>query len=179
MQTQFPKLKDQYLKADSFQDREVLVTFQGWEKKANEDDPPTRKNAQTWKQKLKYQLKYSYPEYAIDEAGEKRLGEDGQPFKNSNYDPAFPQGYSIIYHFIEGKMDSGSVPLWRAFCRVAPEPGDELLISRTGKDNIDKKWFIKKPTRQVATTDDGVPEIDFNDPKYSGDPEVNKDEVPF
>ena len=176
MQTQFPKPNDQYLKADAFQDQEVLLTYKGFDKKANVDDPPTRKGARSWKEKLKYCLRYSYPEWAMDEAGEKRLGTDGQPFKNANYDENYPQGYSIIYYFEEGQLESGSLPLWKAFCRANPAIGTELFISKTGKDK-ETKWSVKKIQKQIHTDD--VPSIDFNDPKYSGDPEVNKDEVPF
>lgn len=158
-QTSFPQSKNKFLKAESFQDKEVSLTFKGWKKKANEDDPATKPNAKTWKQKLIYVLRYSYPEFALDEAGEKKLGKDGQPFRNSYYDPNYPKGYSIIYAFNEGELESGSKPLFEQFCMVAPRPGERLLIKRTGKDK-ETKWFVTRASERFHKDD--VPTIDVN-----------------
>lgn len=167
MQTEFPKSESSFLKAGQFQDQEIPLTFRGWEKKGNEDRE-VKGVKQSWKQNLKYCLRYSYPEYAIDEAGEKMLGKDGQPFKNKNYDPNFPHGYTVVYHFEEGVFDSGSLPLWNAFCLVRPNPGDLLLIGKTGKDK-ETKWTVKKAHSSKATTMDEIPTIQLDE----------KEETPF
>lgn len=165
--TEFPKVQSKYLQAKDFQDREVMLTFKGWKKKANEDDAPTKKNAQTWKAKLKYQLRYTYPEWAMDEAGDKRLDGQGNPFKNSNYDPAFPQGYSIVYMFDEGELECGALPLFKQFCYAKPKPGESLILTRTGKDK-ETVWFVKR-----STFKDELPSIDV-------DADLHPDEdVPF
>lgn len=143
MQTDFPDDFGKYIKASDFQDTDVTLTFLGWEKKANEDDPNTKKNPRTWKQKIKYVLRYSYPEIAVDEAGDQILNEDGEPFTNRYYDPAFPKGYTIVYHFEQGDLESGSLPLFRAFCKVKPKPGESVIISRTG-ENKETKWSVKR-----------------------------------
>lgn len=181
METEFPKQANSYLTAKSFQDQLLTLTYKGWEKRANEDRPARGKMpATTWKQNLKYVLRYSYPQYALDEAGEKKLNADGQPFKNSNYDPNYPQGYTIVYHFEEGVFESGSLPLFKAFCMVRPAPGDILVIGKTGFDK-ETKWAVKKATKDthhVLRGDQEVPEIDFNSPEFSGDPDPDNS-VPF
>lgn len=159
--TDFPKPKSLYLKAEMFQDREIPLVFKGWKKKANEDDPPTRRNAQTWKQKMKYQLRYSYPEFAIDEVGQQRLGSDGKPFRNAYYDPNFPQGYSIVYAFDEGDFESGSKPLFEAFCMLSPKSGERILIKRTGADK-ETKWSVKRATIGDVHPQE-LPEIQTNE----------------
>lgn len=145
--TEFPSVQSKYLKAEDFQDREVLLTFKGWKKKANEDDPSTKKNGKSWKEKLKYQLRYSYPEWAIDEAMEQRLDANGQPFKNQNYDPNYPHGYSITYLFEEGELECGSLPLFKQFCYAKPSVGEKLVITRQGKDK-ETVWFVKRVTHK-------------------------------
>ncbi len=179
---EFPKLSSNFLSAASFQDTGLILTFRGWEKIANEDRPARgRFPATTWKQTLKYALKYSYPEFAIDEAGEQRLDKNGQPFKNSNYDPEYPHGYTVAYLFEEGRLESGSLPLFRAFCALQPKVGEVLLIGKTGKDK-ETKWTVQRASKVHP---DDVPEINLDAPEYSGDPLVNpkayeKDEqVPF
>lgn len=180
MNIEFPKQSNSYLSAKSFQDQLLTLTWKGWEKKANEDRPAKGKMpASTWKQNLKYVLRYSYPEFALDEAGEKRVNADGQPFRNSNYDPDYPQGYTVVYHFEEGVFESGSLPLFKAFCMVRPAVGDVLVIGKTGLDK-ETKWQVKKVTKDhshVVRTDQDVPEIDWNAPEYSADP--NPNDPPF
>lgn len=171
MNTDFPEPTNSYLKPANFQDNQVTLTYLGWDKKANEDDPSDRNNAKTWKQKLKYQLRYSYPEWAVDEANEKLVGQDGQPFRNKFYDPNFPQGYTIVYKFEEGELETGSLPLFNAFCLIRPKSGDKVTISRTGEGK-DTKWKVTK----------GEPVVDMDtgktvDPEY-GDLEPDE-EVPF
>lgn len=140
MEHDFPVSTSKYIKADIFQDSEITLIYKGWDKKGNEDRP----GKSTWKDNLKYQLRYSYPEWAIDTTtGEKMLDKNGNPFKNSNYDPKYPQGYSIIYHFEEGQLESGSLPLFKAFSMVRPAPGDRVCISRTGKDK-ETKWKVRR-----------------------------------
>lgn len=187
MNTQFPKQSGGFLKAENFQDQELTLTFKGWEKKANEDRPAKGTfQGSSWKQTLKFCLRYSYPEFAIDTTtGEKMVGRDGEAFRNANYDPAFPHGYTVVYQFEEGVFESGSLPLWKSFCMVQPSVGDRLVVSKTGKDK-ETKWRVKKvdKTHSVsAHSDQEVPEIqtdDFNNPKFSGDPEINPDSgLPF
>lgn len=151
MNTEFPKSENQFIKSEIFQDSVVPFVFKGWEKKHNED----RKNS-TWKQNLKFVLRYSYPQFALDEVGEKIM-KDGQPMPNSNYDPKYPQGYTIVYFFEEGRFESGSLPLWKAFCMVRPKAGDTLLIGKTGK-NKETKWKVKKSMVFSATAGE-LPEI--------------------
>lgn len=173
MNTEFPKSERQFLKAQVFQDQEIPLTYTGWSKKANEDRIKDGAVKSTWKQNLKYVLRYSYPEFALDEAGEKILKE-GQPIKNRNYDPKFPKGYSIVYHFEEGQLESGSLPLFSAFCLVRPKPGDVISISRTGKDK-ETKWSVKKmPVGQIHAKAMEMREIQLEDEELQPD-----DEVPF
>lgn len=173
MNTSFPKSENKYLKAENFQDQEIPLTFKGWEKKANADREFKGKT-QSWKQSLKYQLRYSYPEFAIDEAGEKILGKDGKPFQNKNYDPKYPQGYSIVYHFDEGQLESGSLPLWNAFCLVQPEKGDKLTIGKTGKDK-ETKWKVRRISNGHLAESRELPDIQLDD--IGGLPDG--EEVPF
>ena len=177
MNTEFPKSDKQFLKASVFQDQEIPLTFKGWEKKKNEDYIKDGKVVATWKQRIKYVLRYSYPEYALDEAGEKII-KDGHAVKNRNFDPQCPQGYSINYLFEEGKIESGSMPLFNAFCLVRPKPGDVITIKRTGKDK-ETKWTVKKLQKGEAHAS-SVEEPDFGAPEFSGDPTINMDEeCPF
>src|SRR3990167_1766753 len=158
MNTEFPDDRGKYLKASDFQDTEICLTFEGWVKKANYDDPPEKKNAKTWKNKLKYMLRYSYPEFATDEAGEKLLNDAGETFQNRYWDPEFPKGYSIVYSFSEGDLESGSLPLWRAFCRVKPKPAETIIISRNGEEK-DTKWSIRRVTGKIS----GVNKTEISD----------------
>ena len=180
MKRDFPKQQSAFLKAENFQDQLLTLTYKGWDQKTNEDRPARGKmSATTWKQTLKYQLRYSYPEFQLDEAGEKVLDDAGNPRKNKNYDPAYPHGYSITYHFEEGTLESGSYPLFNAFCLVRPAPGDRLVIGKTGKDK-ETVWSVKKVQAgqtQIASSDKDIPDIDYSSPEYSGDP--NPDETPF
>ncbi len=163
MNTDFPKATGEFLKAEMFQDQEIPLTFKGWEKKANVDrEGKNGKPGSTWKQNLKYQLRYSYPEWAKDEAGENILDKNGKPFKNRNYDPNYPQGYSVVYHFSEGKLETGSLPLFNAFCMVQPRPGDRLLIGKTGIDK-ETKWKVRKIGGTQASTSDEMGIIQLND----------------
>lgn len=165
MNTEFPKSENQFIKSEIFQDSVVPLVFKGWEKKHNED-----RKGSTWKQNLKFVLRYSYPEFAKDEAGE-TIMKDGKPFLNSNYDPKYPQGYTIVYYFEEGRFESGSLPLWKAFCMVRPKPGDTLLIGKTGKDK-ETKWGVKQSTVFSATAGE-LPDIQLLDNHHT------EDETPF
>lgn len=154
METNFPKSQSDYIKADVFQDSQIPVRYIGYSKKANEDRTVKGKVV-SWKESLKFTLRYSYPEMAKDEAGELRLDKEGKPFQNQNYDPNYPHGYSIIYHFDIGNFESGSLPVWNAFKQLQPKPGDHLLISKTGKDK-ETRWTIKKagsPEEKVYDVD--------------------------
>lgn len=138
LNTEFPatKIEKSFLKATDFQDSPKTLKFLGWKKKANEDV-----NGVSWKERLKYCLRYTYPQYVLDEAGEKVIGKDGKPWQNKNYDPAYPKGYSIVYKFAEGEFESGSWPLWKAFCSVQPAVGDNLILNRTGEGK-DTEWAV-------------------------------------
>ena len=174
METDFPQNDSKYLTASMFQDCAVPLTFKGWAKKANEDSPAQgSRPAQTWKQKLKFQLRYSYPEIAVDEAGDPMLGKNGEPFKNRHYDPQFPQGYSIIYYFEQGQLESGSLPLFNAFCMCRPKAGEVITIKRTGKDK-ETKWFVGKPHPS-----DDLPSIQMGPQDDSHDEYGADNEVPF
>ena len=63
MNTSFPKSENKYLKTENFQDQEIPLTFKGWEKKGNVDREFKGQKV-SWKQSLKYQLRYSYPQFA-------------------------------------------------------------------------------------------------------------------
>lgn len=159
LQQDFPKRENQFLKASAFQDSDIPLTFIGWKKKANEDIE-TKSGKVEWKKRLKYMLRYSYPEFALDEAGEKQLDKDGNPKKNGNYDPNFPKGYSIVYAFEEGVLESGSLPLFNAFCMVRPKKGDVITIRREGIDK-ETKWFVRKSAGAVhAQTNEKVIHVD-------------------
>lgn len=170
MNSEFPENNSKkYLNSKDFQDQKRNLTFIGWEKKANEDRP-ARGNAPatTWKQTLKYCLRYSYPQWATDEAGLQRLDKSGQPFENSNYDPRYPQGYTIVYNFEEGSFDSGSLPLWKAFCSVKAKSGNRLVIGKTGKDK-ETVWTVKKLTSEGSlsqASNEEVPSIDRDEPEW-------------
>ena len=172
MYTQFPKQESKFLKAENFQDQEITLTFKGWDKKANEDDAAGKKGGMTWKQKLKYQLRYSYPEWAVDEAGEKIIGKSGEPFQNRNYDPNYPHGYSVIYFFEEGQLESGSLPLWNAFSFVNPVPGERLTISRTGKDKETKWRVVRALNVKTSVHPQEFPEIDVTRDEMQPDEDV-------
>lgn len=163
MLTEFPKSDSQFLKATMFQDQEIPLTFKGWEKKANKDrEGKGGKPGSTWKQNLKYVLRYSYPEHAKDEAGE-TIMRDGKPLVNRNYDPAFPQGYTILYHFEEGQLESGSLPLFTAFCMVRPNAGDTITVNRTGIDK-ETKWRVKKINWDKLAQTSELPDIQIEGP---------------
>lgn len=184
METAFPQEKRKYLTAKDFQDQKRTLTFRGWEKVHNVDRPAKGSfKGSTWKETLQYVLPYSYPEYAFDKTtGEKRLDSEGNQWKNRNYDPKYPQGYTINYIFDEGALDSGSMPLWKAFCGVSPTPGDRLVIGKTGiKENT--VWQVKKVSDGSVTTmksNAELPEVDFSAQEMSGDPEINPENgLPF
>jgi len=146
----FPDVKSNYLRAEDFQDNPMAVTFVGWEKIGNEDDPVDSKKKQklSWKQKLKFCLRYSYPQYATDEAGEQILDDNGEPFVNAYWDARFQKGYTIKYIFDEGSLETGSLPLFKGFCRIKPKIGDHLIIVRTGKDK-ETKWSVKRKLEET------------------------------
>src|SRR3990167_9622264 len=159
MNADFPDDFGKFIKASDFQDTEIQLIYKGWEKKANDDDPAEKKNAKTWKQKIKYQLRYSYPEFATDETGDQILGDNGEPFRNRYFDPEMPKGYSILYYFEEGTLESGSPPLFRAFCRIKPKEGERISISRSGKDK-ETKWSVR---RIKPMTTSGVSRIQISE----------------
>lgn len=161
MNTDFPKSDSKFIKAEMFQDSEIPLTFKGWEKMGNVDKI-VKGQPRSWKESLKFCLRYSYPQFARDEAGEQRLGKDGKPFQNRNYDPKFPQGYTIKYFFEEGEFDSGSLPLWNAFCVVNPKPGELLVIGKTGKDK-ETKWSVRRISKKQASFSDELPEIQIGE----------------
>ena len=163
MAIEFPKSTSTFLKTAMFQDTEVPLTFIGWDKKANEDRLKDGKVISSWKESLKYCLRYSYPEYAKDEAGEPRLDKNGQQFKNSNYDPNYPHGYTIVYHFAEGDLETGSLPLFNAFCSVRPNQNEKVLIFKTGIDK-ETKWRVRRASGDFVQQHpkDDLPEIQLN-----------------
>lgn len=165
MNTEFPK--PSYLTTKQFQDNWMTVTFRGWRKNGNEDDPADRQNPKTWKQKLKFMLPYSYPEWAVDEAGEKKLGRDGEPFRNKYWDKDYPHGYTIVYVFDEGELETGSKPLFESFCAVQPKVGERLSILRTGEAK-ETKWVVKRESSRVS--DD--PSIEMDDSEMEPDQDV-------
>lgn len=177
---EFPKSKNSFLNAKDFQDNEKVLTYRGWDRKANVDRPAMGKlPASTWQNNLKYCLKYTYPQMATDTmTKEKRLDKNGQPFQNSNYLPEFPQGYTINYFFDEGTFESGSSPLYKAFMVLQPKVGETLIISKTGvKENT--RWSVR---RVKSAFPQETPEIDvdkdFSSREFSGDPNPDED-VPF
>ena len=163
--TDFPKAENEYIKSEIFQDQSIPVIFKGWEKKANEDRKDKEGNLKTgWKQNLKFVLRYSFPEFALDEAGEKILDKEGNPLTNKNYDPKYPHGYTVLYYFDIGKFETGSLPLFRAFCHVQPKTGDLIIIGKVGKDK-ETKWSVKKAKKDEihAETGDDIPTIQLNE----------------
>ena len=126
-----------YFKAEDFQDKEVTLNYLGWKKKPNEDT-----KTMSWKDRLKYVMRYSYPQFALDEAGEKKLNEDGTPWQNGNWDPLYPKCWFVVYVFEEGEFDNGIFPLWKLFRKMNPKPGDQVTIGKTGtmKDTV---WTMK------------------------------------
>lgn len=166
MQSEFPKSNSTYLKTAMFQDTEVSLTYKGWDKKANEDREAKGKTL-SWKESLKYCLRYSYPEWAKDEAGEPRLDKNGKQFKNRNYDPNYPHGYTIVYHFAEGDLETGSLPLFNAFCSVRPSPNEVLLIHKTGIDK-ETKWRVRRASGEFVPQEhpkDELPDIQLDEPE--------------
>ena len=74
MESNFPEVKDHYFKTKEFQDVKIKLTYKGWEYFENVDEP---KRKLTWRDKLDYQLSYSYPEFAFNpRTGEKILDDD-------------------------------------------------------------------------------------------------------
>lgn len=159
MQNEFPKINTEYLRTSMFQDSEVCLTYLGWDRKANEDRE-VKGQKKSWKENLKYCLRYSYPEMAKDEAGEPRVDKNGKQFRNSNYDPNYPHGYTIIYHFEEGNLETGSLPLFNAFCALRPSPGEKVLIFKTGIDK-ETKWRVRRASGDFEQRHpkDDLPEI--------------------
>jgi hypothetical protein len=150
MGREFPNIQSKYIKGADFQNNPTVLTFRDWCEEPNKDDEPGGKFTKTWKEKLKYILPYTYPEWAMDTiSGEKKVGRDGKPFKNQFYKSEFPQGYSIKYIFDEGEMKSGSLPLFKAFCRIKPIFGDKVRITRTGEGK-DTSWTVTLLDKRVS-----------------------------
>lgn len=142
-ETEFPHATDRFLKPSDFQDRRIALTYKGWQRKHNEDDPPERKNGRKWQDKVQYTLSHSYPEWAFNIKSGERIMENGKPVRNRNWLKEYPQGYSIVYLFEEGKLECGSMPLYLEFGLVRPLVGEKLYIKRTGK-TTETKWSINK-----------------------------------
>ena len=170
--TEFPASTSMFLKASSFQDQEIPLTYKGWKEKANEDLAKKDGQVIPWKSRVKYCLRYSYPEFAIDEFGEKRTDESGNVMKNKNYDSQYPQGYSIVLMFDEGELETGSLPLWNAFCLIKPKVGELLSISRTGQSR-ETKWDVKRLAYPKTTQKDNGIVIEDHELK------PDEDVVPF
>lgn len=172
---EFPESTDLFLKAVDFQDNEQEVVFQGWKKKSNEDDSSTRKNPRTWKEKLDFTLSYSYPEKAKDKAGDPVLdNETGQPITNKYWDAEHPHGYSVVYIFDNGELESGSKPLFETFCRLRPKKGETISILRTGT-GLETAWTIKRVKPGIPDIQVDAPQT--NDPLDSVD--LKQTDVPF
>lgn len=176
MKHDFPQRNESYLKAATFQDEKVPVVFKGYDQKAN-CDREVKGRVISWKESLKYCLRYSFPEWAVDEAGEKRLDKNGKPFKNRNYDPNYPHGYSIVYHFDIGDLESGSLPLWEEFCTKRPKPDEHLLIWKTGKEK-ETKWFVKR-VGETEKFGEELPVFDVNGPRNKPQEAEGEEETPF
>lgn len=179
MNTEFPKSESSFLNAKDFQDNPKIVTFKGWERKPNEDKPAMGKRpATSWRDTLKYCLAYTFPEWALNkETGEQRLDKDGKPFRNSNYLPEFPHGYTLVYHFEEGVLETGSAPLFEKFKRLQPQKGEKLTMVRTGAVKEEMKWDVRRTTDSVHPQE--LPEIQTDrgaDPEWMGKAE---EEIPF
>lgn len=159
MNTSFPESTASYIKASDFQDREVSVIYQGWDYKPNEDRLKDGKVIKSWKDTLDYVLKGSYPEHRRDKAGEVVLDESGKPETNWNWKPEYPHGYSIVYHFDKGDLESGSSPLFNAFRRLQPKVGESLTIMRTGQ-LLETKWTVYRTADRVR---DDVPSLDTDE----------------
>jgi len=161
MTQQFPDLKTEYIKTEDFQDNPTTLTYKGFEYAPNEDDGPDskKKTKMTWKQKLKYCLKYTYPEIATDEAGDPIMGNDGKPFVNRYYQAKYPHGYSVKYNFEEGSLETGSLPLFKRFCQLQPTEGERITLLRTGVDK-ETKWTV---TRAKAGVPSAPPADDISD----------------
>lgn len=160
METQFPKAEfGNFLTPKDFQDNEITLTFRGWERKANADRMKDGKLVKSWKDCLDFCLKYSFPEWAKDKAGEPILNDDGQPVRNRNWMPEYPQGYSIVYHFDEGTLESGSSPLFNAFKRVQPKVGEKLVLMRTG-EKTETVWHLCRASERKKND---VPELDVDE----------------
>lgn len=161
MQDQFPQIKNRYLKTSSFQDTKITLTYKGWEYVANEDDPSDspKKVKQTWKEKTKYCLSYSWPEFQVDrDTLEFVMDDQGQKLRNSNYKPEYPHGYSIRYYFNEGELESGSYPLFRGFCQLQPKVGEKVVIGKTG-EKTETVWTINRLGQEnVPITGETLPD---------------------
>jgi len=171
MEEKFPN-RSKFFKNADFQDKPITLTYLGYEKIANEDDPPTKKNAKSWADKLKYMLPYSYPEWATDSQGNKIKNASGEAFKNRYYDERFPKGFYISYVFAEGKLDSGSRPLYEAFCVLQPTKGDRVMIERTGQ-GPDTRWSVDR-----VIEDHAFKKAAPFDPENMGEMQPDED-VPF
>lgn len=173
MNTDFPQSdfkSKKFFKASEFQDKEIVLTYKGWDKEPNEDIKDKDGVLKLkWQDRIKYCLAYSYPEWAMDPmTGEKRVNKAGEPFRNRNWDPKCPKGYSIKYVFDEGELSSGSLPLFEAFKALSPKSGERLLLKRTG-DGKETKWEVARVRK------DGMKEV----PAYENTVEIEGEEAPF
>lgn len=162
MESEFPASTDTYLKAKDFQDCPTTLTYKGWDRKANEDDKEgEKKTLLKWDEKIKYCLRYSYPQWATDENGVKRKSpQTGEAFENSNYVEEFKHGYSIVYHFAEGDLESGSNPLYKAFCKLRPSIDEQITVLRTGA-GLETKWSLKRAVAETAKAVTSSEEVPF------------------
>jgi len=106
------------------------------------------------------------------------LDKNGKNFKNRNYDPNYPHGYSIVYYFDIGKLESGSLPLWNEFCQKQPKPGEHLLIGKTGKDK-ETRWFVQTAGQRDFLPGEELPSFDVDAPRGKALSAEGEEEVPF
>lgn len=159
-----------YLKNEHFQDNPTVLCFKKWEYVENVDDPADspKKVKLTAKQKRKYVVGKSHRKFLIDDDGQPILDSNGDKIDNQWYIEKYPEGYTIKYTFEEGTLETGSTPLWKAFCTLKPKTGDMLEIVRTG-EGTNTKWSVKKyvekpkPTTEINGEEVSLePDEEFN-----------------
>jgi len=178
----FPKPKNSFLKAADFHDNKTTLTYVKWERKSNDDrTDKDGKVVKKWQDCLDFNVKYSFPEFPKDKAGEPMKGKNGEAMRNSNYRPEFPRGYSLVYTFEEGVLESSAGSLWNQLCQLQPKSGEQLTLLRTGKTIVEMKWTV----RRASNSD--VPEIDTDEfdraqatkPRFSAEEMRPDEDVPF
>jgi len=165
MRYDFPEVKNKFFKTKDFANTKITLTYKGWDYVPNEDEP---KRNLTWKDKLDWQLTYSFPEYVLDKhTGERVLSEDDTPWKNKNYKPEYPRGYAIKYLFNEGELTSGSWPLFRGFCTLRPKVGEKIVIGKVG-EKMETVWTVCHPGEEgLPMTGEQLPDYKEGKPDES------------